>query len=217
MRYLCLDESGNLSTTFQYAGTSKYFVVTILEVDSMNANKAIEKAVRLTLKNKIYRKRAPKRKQMLELKGFQTALSVKQYFYRQVSSIPFNIYTVILNKKKYVDELKENKSRVYNFTTHLVLKKMPLEQAQTKITLTVDRSKSKPEIREFDTYLFNQLESRIPPSVPFDIYHDYSHENKGLQAVDLFAWGIFRKYEFGNTEWYDLFKERIVSEDLYAK
>jgi hypothetical protein len=47
------------------------------------------------------------------------------------------------------------------------------------------------------------------------IYHDYSHRNKPLQAVDLFAWGIYRKYEHGDTRWYDVFQERIVFEEIY--
>ena len=81
--------------------------------------------------------------------------------------------------------------------------------------LTVDRSKSKAEIREFDTYLLNQLEARIPPQVPLIIQHYDSQENKLLQAVDLFAWGIFRKHEVGNSDWYGIFQKKIVYEQRY--
>ncbi len=72
-----------------------------------------------------------------------------------------------------------------------------------------------PERREFNEYLFEQSEVRIPPHVPFSIYHGASHENKLLQAVDLFAWGIFQKYEAGNERWYDLFQKKIVYEEEY--
>ncbi len=92
---------------------------------------------------------------------------------------------------------------------------MPLEQTTNYVMLIVDRSKSKAEIREFDAYLFNQLEARIPLQVPLIINHYDSHENKLLQAVNLFAWGIYRKYEVGDTEWYDRFQEKIVYEQMY--
>ncbi|MCI0696713.1 DUF3800 domain-containing protein [candidate division KSB1 bacterium] len=46
-------------------------------------------------------------------------------------------------------------------------------------------------------------------------YHSFSHEIKLLQAVDLFAWGFFRKYEVGDTRWYDVFREKVVFERVY--
>jgi len=215
MSYLYLDESGNLGHQFQHSGVSRHFVTTLLEVPNEAAKKAMEKAVVKTMRHKICGKGKRHRDIVTELKGAKTSLEIKRYFYRQVADIPFNLYTVILDKKRFINHLEFNSSRVYNFITQLVLKQMPLEQATNYVMLTVDRSKSKVEIREFDTSLFNQLEARIPPQVPLIIHHYYSHENKLLQAVDLFAWGIFRKYETGDAEWYDVFKRKIVYEQTY--
>ena len=58
-------------------------------------------------------------------------------------------------------------------------------------------SKNKDEIADFNQHLANQLEALLPLAVPLNIYHERSHENAGLQAVDLFCWGVFRKYEPG--------------------
>jgi hypothetical protein len=217
MYYLYLDESGDLGYQFEKAGTSRHFVVTILEVSDRIANKAMEKAVVRTLKNKLYGKRIRHRSRVTELKSSHTVSAVKQYFYRQISEIPFHLYTTILDKSLFINHLQLNKSRIYNFITHLVLKEIPLEEVETKVILTLDRSKSKPEIREFDAYLLQQLESRIPPEVPFIINHNYSHDNKLLQAVDLFAGGIYRKYESGDKQWYELFAEKIASEQVYPR
>ncbi len=213
MLYLYLDESGNLGHGFQSAGVSRHFVITILEAPDNAAKKAIEKAVTRTLRHKIYGKNV--NDLITELKGAKTSLAVKKYFYRHVADIPFSLSTVVLDKKRFVNHLQLNPSRVYNFVAQLVLKNMPLEQAQEYVMLIVDRSKSKEEIREFDVSLFNQIEGRIPPQVPLVIKHNYSHENKPLQAVDLFAWGVYRKYEMGDTEWYGLFREKIVHEQKY--
>ena len=215
MRYLYLDESGDLGHDMTKAGTSRYFVITILEVSTGIANKAIEKAVTRTLKTKFHRKRHQRRGYPTELKSSHTVDAIKQYFYRQIANVPFNIYTTILDKSRYTKEFESSKSRLYNFITHLVVKEMPFENATTRVVFTLDRSKSKREIREFDAYLLNQLESRILPQVPLVVNHDYSHENKLLQAVDMFAGGIFQKYESGETRWYEMFQERIVYEQVY--
>jgi len=69
--------------------------------------------------------------------------------------------------------------------------------------------------QELNNYLFQQSEARIPPQVPVSIYHDYSHENKSLQAIDLFAWGIYQKYEAGDNQWDEIFREKIAYELLY--
>ncbi|MGH7453872.1 MAG: DUF3800 domain-containing protein, partial [bacterium] len=215
MSYLYLDESGNLGYQLQTSGVSRHFVITILEVPNEQAKKAIEKAIVRTMRHKVHGKSTLQRNLVTEIKGAKTSFAAKQYFYRFVADIPFNLYTVILDKKRFINHLQFNQSRVYNFITYRVLKMMPLEQATNYIMLIVDRSKSKVEIREFNAYLFNQLEAQIPPQVPLIINHNYSHENKPLQAVDLFAWGILRKYETGDTKWYEIFREKIVYEQMY--
>ena len=68
---------------------------------------------------------------------------------------------------------------------------------------------AKPEVSEFNLYIRRQLEGRLPPHIPLDIYHWLSHENYGLQAADLFCWGIFQKYERQNTTWFNLFQNRV--------
>jgi hypothetical protein len=35
------------------------------------------------------------------------------------------------------------------------------------------------------------------------------------QAADLFSWGIFRKYEKRDTEWYKIFNSKIRYESKY--
>ena len=61
------------------------------------------------------------------------------------------------------------KKRVYQFITHLVLKELPLDQITDQIILTVDRSMGGQARREFNEYLLEQSEVRIPPHVQFSI------------------------------------------------
>jgi len=151
-----------------------------------------------------------------ELKGTGMTLDVKKYFYQKVTDIKFGIYSLTLNKKKVYERLAKNKPRVYNYIARKVLDKIPLEKnGGDRIELIIDKSMAKPEIEEFNSYIRRELESRLPLNVPVDIYHWLSHENYGLQAVDLFCWGIFQKYEKKNLDWYDIFKRKIRSDEQF--
>ncbi|MDZ7288969.1 MAG: DUF3800 domain-containing protein [candidate division KSB1 bacterium] len=163
MSYLYLDESGNLGYQLQTAGVSRHFVITILEVPDDSSKKAIKKAIERTMKNKVRGKSRLQRNLITELKGAKTSCAIKNYFYSQVASVPFSIYAVILDKKRFVSHLQVSKTRVYNFFAHLAIKEFPLEQATARVTLVLDRSKSKPGIRIFNQYLLNQVEARLPP------------------------------------------------------
>ncbi len=48
----------------------------------------------------------------------------------------------------------------------------------------------------------------------FSIALHKSHENKSLQAVDFISWAIFRKYEKGDYEYYEMIKSKIIDERL---
>ena len=208
MIYLYLDESGDLGFDFFTKKPSKYFTITVMLVHGMGNRKNIAKAVKRTLQNKF-----PKTK--TELKGTKQSVEVKRYFYRYVEPVPFELYALTLNKRRVYDHLSQKKDRVYNFIARKVLDVIPVENASVRVGLVIDRSKSKKEIKEFDDYLIRQLGGRLEPRIPLDIDHHLSHEDLPLQAVDLFSWGIFRKYEKGDSEWFDVFKGKIKYDEFY--
>lgn len=208
MLYLYLDESGDLGFDFFGKKPSNFFTITILAVKGIENNRALLKAVKKTIWNQLPVKQA-------ELKGTKDSIRVKKYFYKQVSSVPFDIYAVSLNKRRVYDNLIEQKDRVYNFVAKNVLDKIPVEEASTRVEVIIDKSKSKKEIVEFNKYIISNVKGRIDPQVPLDIWHRRSHENKGLQAVDSFSWGLFRKHERKDREWYDVFREKVRYDSVY--
>lgn len=209
MWYLYLDESGDLGFDFFGKRPSKFFTVAILAVKGKDNNRALIKAVKKTVKRKL-RKGSPS-----ELKGSHTSIEVKRYFYKLVQPIPFAVFALTLNKKRVYETLSRKKDRVYNFIARKVLDHIPFEKASIRVELIIDKSKGSREIGEFNDYIVRQLEGRIDPKVPLDIFHHTSHENLGLQAIDLFSWGIFRKYEQEDLEWYDVLKEKIRYDERY--
>ena len=136
-----------------------------------DANRQLIKAVRTTLRRKLnYSKN--KKRQIQELKGTGTTLEIKNYFFKKIENIKFGIYSITLNKKRVFNQLTKDKSRVYNYIARKVLDAIPFEKNNNdRIELVIDKSMAKPEIIEFNSYIRRQLEGRLPPSVPLDIYH----------------------------------------------
>lgn len=211
MVYLYLDESGDLGFDFFTKRPSRYFTITVMLVKGVDNNRGLIKAVRKTLNRKLGRQKRT------ELKGAKDSIEIKSYFYRQVEAIPFEIYALTLNKGRVYNNLAQKKDRVYNYIARKVLDSIPFEDASTRVELIIDKSKNKHEISEFNDYITRQLIARIDPRIPLEIYHHTSHENVGLQAVDLFSWGIFRKHEMQDREWFDVFKGKVRYDDVYLR
>lgn len=214
--FVFLDESGDLGFDFTRSGTSRFFVITLLVVENYEDRVRLFKAVERTIKNKV-RKGKKGKVPDVELKGTKTTAGVKNYFFRQLDKVKFQIYSLVLNKARVYEALQENQAKLYNYIARLLIQKCPFQKAKDKIILTLDKSKDQEGIKEFNRYLLLQLQSSIPVSKPIEIYHVASHENKGIQAADLFSWGIFRKHERKDTEWYNQFRGRIKFEDVYLK
>lgn len=211
MWFLYLDESGDLGFDFVNKKPSKFFTVAIVAVRGVTANRALINSVKHTLKRKL-RKKA----HSAEIKGSKTSVEILRYFYDQCKEIEFGIYSLTLNKRRLFEHLAKDKARIYNYVARLVMDRIPLERAGTRIYLIVDKSKARSEIEEFNAYIMRELKSRIDPKVPVDIFHHSSHENLGLQAVDMFCWGIFRKYEKRDSRWFSVFwQEKGRYDSLY--
>jgi hypothetical protein len=214
--FLYADESGDLGFDFKNKHPSNYFTITVLALRTHANHRSMINAVKKTIDRKLTprrkRKRTPK-----ELKGSGTTLDVKKYFFRQVSGIRFAIYSMTLNKRRLYPDLQARKEITYNFLARLVLEEIPFEQAGIRVSLTFDRRKSAKEVKKFNRYLEMQLRDRLSPIVPLDIHHESSQEALGLQAVDMFSYGIFRKYEMGDSAWYDVFRGKVIKDDIYLK
>lgn len=214
--FIYLDESGDLGFNFKKAKTTNKFVITLLVCNTQKAPKQFKMAVRRTLINKINRKRK-KPTFVMELKGTNTNIKVKKYFFRQLKNHTWQLYTVILNKERVDSHLctKAGKSKLYNFLARFIIEKLPLRTTFTNVRLVVDRCKNREEIRDFNLYVQNQIEALLPLNTGLKIEHLNSQESPGLQAADLFCWGIFRKYEFEDTQWYNVYSDKIRYETEY--
>jgi hypothetical protein len=216
MMLIYLDESGDLGFDFTKRKTTKKFVITLLVCNSNSVSASLKTAVRRTLKNKINRSKN-RAKWLTELKGTDTSIETKEYFFKQIKEQDWQLYSVILNKSRVESHLHTAKgqNKLYNFLARFLIEKLPLRQTFSNVRLIVDRSKNKNEIQDFNLYLKNQIEALLPLNTALIVEHLKSEESTGLQAVDLFCWGIARKYERNDLRWYDVFRHKIMYETQY--
>lgn len=210
-----LDESGDLGFDFEEKSPSSHFVITLLVCESKAADDSFKTAVKRCLKNKL--NHAKSRRKVEELHAVRTSLAVKQYFYRQIKNRDWRIYSLIINKRRVYDHLRTHagKKKLYNYLANKLLDRVDFSSAGAAITLVVDKCKNRSEIVDFNNYLEGQLSAKLPLEVQLNIYHEDSRSHAGLQAVDSFCWGIYRKYEWGDTKWYDCYREQIEAEVIY--
>jgi hypothetical protein len=213
---LYLDESGDLGFDFVNKKPSNFFTVTVVAVSDIKRNRKLLKAVKKTLQRKL-NPRKNRTRHVAELKGSSLTHEIKVYFFKQVENVQFGVYSITLNKRKVYKSLMEDKERVYNYIARLVLDKIPFEKAVNRISLTIDKSKGRKEIIEFNQYIIRQLKGRIDPKVPMNIEHKKSHEHAGIQIADVFGWGVYRKYEKKDDLWYNIFKEKIRFDEVFLQ
>lgn len=214
MWYLYLDESGDLGFDFVHKKPSRFFTVTVLVVKGVENNRILINAVKRTLSRKLNPK-SKRRRIVMELKGQKTSFKVKEYFYKQISRASFQIYAVTMDKRRAFAKLHEEKHRVYNYLARIVLEHISFDDASSRVELIIDRSKNIAQKSEFNAYVINQLQGRLDPRIPLDIYHHSSTQEYGLQAVDMFSWGVFRKYELAEVEWFEKFRKKVCHDQLY--
>jgi len=211
--HIYLDESGDLGFEFDDRSPSSHFIITLLVCESLESAKVIKKSVEKTIKNKIH----TKKRNHYELKGTRSHLGIKAYFFKNATkSNAWKIYSIVLDKKKLLRKLTApiDKHRIYNVLANHLLKEVDFSSAST-INLFVDQSKNRDGINEFDDMLRVTMDTILPLNVPFSIRHIQSHESHGIQAVDLFCWGFYRKYAYCDEEWYEIFQDKIVYEQLF--
>lgn len=214
MWHLYLDESGDLGFDFVQKKPSEHFTIAIILVKGYENNRALINSVRKTLKRKLNKKRN-KQRYVHELKGSSSTVKIKKFFFNIARNIPFEVFSVTLRKRKVYESLSRNKPRVYNWVARMALDKIRLEDASVQVDLIVDKCKGNEQIKEFNDYIIRELQARINPNVPLNIIHGNSTHYHGLQAADLFSWGVFRTYEKKDLEWYRVFEKKVRFNGTY--
>lgn len=215
MLYVYLDESGDLGFDFKNKKPSNFFTITIVIIKGIKTNKSIKKEIETVIKRKLNLKKSKRR--VDEIKWSRTNLSIKKYLYKRVADYDFDIYSISFNKKNVKDSLIKNKARLYNYFVKLLIDQVDLNNINNKLTIVLDKSKNKEQIKDCNDYLIRNIESKISLEIDIDILHEDSTIMKQLQLADVFCYWFFEKYNKNNTDWLDTFKSKVKFDDLYFK
>lgn len=206
MAYIFLDESGDLGFK---STSSRWFLFTIAMVSDPRALERVVKRVWRPLKRK--------HKKLGELHASHEKDITRTRVLSRLNEVPnLKILCTILNKQKVHIDLQNQKNYLYNYTANILLERLHTKEVlkpNEPIHLYIDRKDTKKQLREnFIQYLTTSMAKRRDG--PFKVELHSSHENKSLQAVDFLSWAIFRKYEKGDYEFYEIIKNKIAEEKL---
>lgn len=206
MAYIFLDESGDLG--FKKT-SSKWFLFTIAITSDP---RALERVVK-----RVWRQLKKQHKRLGELHASHEKDITRKRVLKMLNEVnDFKVLCVILNKQKVYIDLQNQKNYLYNYTANILLDRLHTREVlKTKepINLYIDRKDTKKRLREnFINYLTDSMKKRRDSSFAITLHS--SHENKSLQAVDFISWAIFRKYEYGDYEFYEIIKNKIADERL---
>lgn len=206
MAYIFLDESGDLG--FKKT-SSKWFLFTIAVVSTPRSLERVVKKIWWPLKKK--------HKKLGELHAYHANDVTRTRILKKLNEIAdLKVFCIILNKKKVYVDLQNQKNYLYNYTANILLDRLHSSgelKDDESIHLYIDRKDTKKRLREnFTQYLVNSMTNRRKEIFSVDLHT--SHENKSLQAVDFISWAIFRKYELGDYEFYEMIKNKIIDEKL---
>ncbi|MDP4001738.1 MAG: DUF3800 domain-containing protein [bacterium] len=201
-----MDESGDMGFGNK---SSKWFLFTLVVTNNVRKMEKIIKRVRRGLKKKY-------KHGYSELHAYHCDDITRTRILKELASLDISIVTTILNKEKVHIDLQNQKNYLYNYTANIILDRLintNLINRDQHISLIVDRKDTKKNLREnFISYITNAMHKRNHRK--FEMTLSASHDEKGLQAIDFISWAIFRKYERGDYEFYEIIKNKIIDEKL---
>ena len=125
--------------------------------------------------------------------------------------------TVAANKQAWLLKHDNSSSSIdknlfYDEVAKRLLSQIQIIADAQHIQLIIDKSKTPSALKDFNHRISTTLSDFISAKTKLSIHHRHSFAEAGLQAIDLFSWGIYRKYQRIDHEWYDVFKHRIALE-----
>ncbi|MEK6859224.1 MAG: DUF3800 domain-containing protein [Nanoarchaeota archaeon] len=199
MKYIFLDESGDLGFKDK---SSKFFVITLMCCDvhtEIEISRIIKKIRRKILKKKM--------KNTSELKGNNSSDKIRNAVLEKASKKNIEIYTIILDKSKVYNYLRDYKDKLYNYTANLILNECSFDN--NKISLVVDK-RGGVLAADFNRYIKFKLINKN--NCDIKVEHKNSNKDGCLQVLDFISWAIFRKYESKDEEFYNIIRSKITTE-----
>lgn len=206
-----IDESGDLGFSEK---ASKVFIIAYVIPYQ-------EWALRIALKRLIKKLRGKKKFSGGELKFSRDSDEVRQTVFKKIIAsekpeLKIDIGLVVVEKEAVKKELRGKPRILYNYlAVNYVVDNILAFYSPSSLKFVIDKSMDKGTREAFDEYVFRKalwkanVEYAIPePKV--EVLHMASHEEPCLQLADYIAGATFKKFEHGDSRFYDMFRDRII-------
>ena len=221
-----LDESGD-STGFTKTGSSTTFNIALLKIDDSQSLKRVVKS----FYKKMHKHGWPKR---LELKAYHLfncrkisqvsdkfkykykSASIIIEFLSKLSSLDIEVDFISVFKENVHASLKNAPAFIfYNYLAGRLIEENAKKYSNITLFYDVKNKETKPKLK-FDSYIITRAYTAAAESNPqrnFSIALKPcdSKDSYGIKAVDFVSWSIFRKHEYNDPRFYDVFTHKIGS------
>lgn len=224
--HIFLDESGEIS--FSARSSYEHFALTTLKVSEANL-KPMKNVIK-SVKGALHKRGWPRE---LEIKAYnlhglhknpripanlQSAIVgddlITNILARLCRSCNPEIDYIVIRKNGLTSTSfrAANSSIAYNYFAGKVLSR-PVKESGNCRMCPDPRNKETHSKKRFKEYICTKLHEEAfdqGRNLTVTVQSPPSHLEPGLQAVDFFAWSVFRKYEYGDDRFYEIFKNKIA-------
>ena len=121
---------------------------------------------------------------------------------------------LVVEKRKTRPALQEDK-RLYQWTLGYLLRRvLPLEldAGTSNVMVITDAVPVNKKRKAAEKAIHGAVARKQLPGINYRIAHHQSRSHYGLQVADYCCWAIFRKWQRGESAWYDRIKPALRSE-----
>ena len=127
-----------------------------------------------------------------------------------LSNIDISIMFIRLNKQKVYSNMQNEKPVLYNYVTNILL-----DRVFSKKLISPDNIQLVASKRETNRFLNENFKNYLKKdNHRLEVIIKTPAEEKSLQAIDFISWSAFRKYEYNDESYYNIFKKKVIEDNI---
>ena len=203
MKYLLLEESGDLGISFD-AGSSKFFVMVIIVTEDLRSMGKIAKNVRMGLMKK-YRK-------VGSLHSYKEEPVTRRRVLLKFIGTDSEVFSIIVDKSLFIDSLKGSKIKFYLDLAKILLEKVFNKNIFVRDNEIILKASRRETNKALNKSFIDTLKVFVKREYKFDLSIEIVNpaEERSLQIADFVSWAILRKYELSDSVYYKIIESVIV-------
>lgn len=219
--YIFVDEAGDMD--FSTKGSRYYMFSFLVKKRPFNLHEYIANYRYKLLERNL----DPLNGKRLDIESFHAHKDnkyIKQELFSIISTFhteTIKVYSYILEKPKVLPSKRSEKDKFYienlKFAIERLLDRLEIKKDFIIITdnLPVQNNKNN-QIKALREGVSDYLKNN-KLKIRYDVFHHCSASSVNLQIIDYICWAIFRKYEHGDSSYYEIIEKYILAEEDMTK